>query len=118
MSLAPWYYITEHDHGEDDLQPYNFVLIGGTDLPPYIKETISAENTITEQFRWLWERNDTIERTIRNRIPLARQYKHVNQSRPQSTRLVIMSSTTLLTMTILNVPLPLKEVFSGTNPQP
>ena len=107
ISLPASYYVTEHNYGLEGLQPYNFVLMNGTDLAPRVYESIVGH---TERFGWLGldgrafsfnhPLKDIPQSLLRARLTLDRVMK--NSSELQSKRLVIMSSTIKLRMSFLN----------------
>lgn len=93
----------------DNSQAYNFISIGGTDLPLYHIEDLTT--SVTNVFKWIDPESDELNSTFRNRLDTDRTYK------PGGSRLVIMSSSSSLNMTLLNstlLQLPQSGLFFGT----
>ena len=94
--------------------------MNGTDLGPRVFESIAGHNNMTDQFGWLGllgnplhpnhPFEDIPSSTLRKRLPLTRQMKDSNKL--QSKRLVIMSSTIKLKISLLSRQLP-QKVISG-----
>ena len=91
------YHITEYEPGEDDIQPHNFVTIGGNLTQRQPHSEVEA-NDLEKQFRWLNLDNIPLE--------LLNVYKNSTRSKPSDHQLVINSSSSKFKVTFLNGTLP------------
>ena len=91
------YYISELIYGEDGVQPFNFVTIGGN-LALRKSYSFIGENAIAKQYKWYDNLDKRLGRLLR--------YQTSSRSKPSDNQLVINTSSSKLKITFLNATLP------------